>query len=114
MTAKNTLKKLNLEDRLKEAKLQEFKEQAKFQEGLNRLHKSADYQEFLLPKLQSAANNKWVDPTKFETKEAFFKAYTEAFGRAKAFQEIIDLLANSEAQLLRITKAMSGESKYEI
>jgi hypothetical protein len=35
-------------------------------------------------------------------------------GRAKAYQEIMDLLENAEARIEQMTKAMDPKAKYEI
>ena len=101
-------------DILKKQKLLQFKEELQVQEAFHRINKLEDYREHLLPKLQAAATNLWVDPAKFPDQQAFFKAYTESYGRARAYQEIIDLLASSEARISAITKAMDPKEKFAI
>ena len=98
----------------KKAKLHQLKQGLELQEALNRISQSEDYQEYLLPILLSAVKNKWLDPSGFKTYEEFHLAYSAAFGRAKAYGEIINMLAGSEAGANRITKAMDPEPKYEI
>ena len=66
---------------------------------------------YLLPKLKQALLNKWLEPSTFKTQEEFFKAYTEAHGRAKAYKEIIDLIENSEARIASIKKALDAPNK---
>lgn len=60
-------------------------------------------------------NNKWLEPSEFKTQEEFFKAYTEAHGRAMAYKEIIDLVGGSESKIASIKKAIDNSGKsYEI
>lgn len=48
--------------------------------------------------------NKWPDPSKFASKDEFFKAYTELYGKAKAFQEIIDMVNNAPQKITDLAK----------
>lgn len=89
MIQKDSLKNMN--NNSQEVKLQLIRWQA-----LNRLCKSTDYQQHLKPYLQQAFSNKWIDPSQFKTLGEFHKSYTENFGKATAFQEIIDLLDSAE------------------
>jgi hypothetical protein len=54
-------------------------------------------------------SNKWVDPTTYADKETFYKAYTDAFAKAKVFQELIDLLASQEQRIKEITKRLERD-----
>jgi len=94
------------------AKLQK---ELKLQEGLSRVRASDDFQNYLLPILERAAHNKWVNPVEFEDKEAFFKAYTESFMRAKAYEEIIQILEDASVRIDDIAKRLEkNENKKTI
>ena len=86
------------------------------QEGLHRLSKTDEYQLHLKPLLQRAVVNKWLDPADFKTLEHFHKAYSESFGRAKAYQEIMDMIDNAHHRIDDIKKqqAIKTASTYEI
>ena len=107
MTAKNTSK---------EQKLIQLRGKLAKQEAYNRLNKSADYQEHLLPVLKAAVNNKWIDPGLYSSRDEFFDAYTVAHGKAKAYTEIINKLAGAKDNAERLVDAMDPkkQEKYEI
>ena len=96
------------------SQLNQLRAELEKQEALSRLNKLEDYRKYLLPLLQGAVSNKWLEPSEFKTKEEFYKAYTDAYGRAKAFSEIISILETAEASAERTIKAMDPETKYEI
>jgi hypothetical protein len=67
-----------------------------------------DYQNYLLPKLQEACHNKWLDPAKFSDLPTFHKAYVESFARAAAYKEIMFILSNAESEIKRLTESLTG------
>ena len=86
-------------------------QELKKQEALERISKSQDYQEYLKPILESAVKNKWLDPSEFKSLEEFHKAYSESFGRASAFRELMMILDNAGTMARNISEQMSKPKK---
>lgn len=61
--------------------------------------------------LQEAFQNKWLDPSEFNSKEQFFKAYTEAHGKATAYVEIYDLLASAEQRAQQTSNQINNPKR---
>ena len=90
-------------------------------EALNRIRESEDYQQHLKPILEAAQLNKWLDPNQldkqgqplFPTVKEFHKVYTEAYGRAKAFEELQIMIDGSQKILENLSEQTLKKSKYE-
>jgi len=80
-------------------------------EAFNRLQGNPDYQQYLKPLLQQALNNLWPDPAQPD----FEKKYHIEYARAKAYQEIYNILETSKTMIENIRKQMSEpEKNYQI
>jgi len=80
-------------------------------EGLNLLAHNQEYQTYLKPLLQQAFHNKWPDPAQ----EDFDRKYIIEFSRAKAYEEIYNMLEMAEEMIKNLTKQMKDPQKnYEI
>lgn len=63
--------------------------------------------------------NKWLSPDErdkegkviYPTFESFHKAYSEAYGRARSYKDIFDLIEGAENEVLRITKLIANGKK---
>lgn len=78
------------------------------QQALQRLNSSEDYQKYLKPLLEAQVLNKWLDPSSFPTFESFHKAYSESFGRAAAFKEVLAYMSTAEAKIKVISDQLAG------
>jgi hypothetical protein len=80
-------------------------------EAFNRICKSEDYLLYLKPLLQQALNNKWPDPAQ----QDFDKKYIIEYSRAKAYEEIFNLMELAEGMIKNLRKQMDEpERNYEI
>jgi hypothetical protein len=80
-------------------------------EGLNLLSHNQEYRTYLKPLLQAAFHNKWPDPAQ----EDFDRKYIIEFSRAKAYEEIYNMLEMAETMIKSLTKQMKDPQKnYEI
>jgi ribosome-binding ATPase YchF (GTP1/OBG family) len=80
-------------------------------EAFNRLAQSQDYLQYLKPVLQQALTNKWPDPLQTN----FGDAYKVEYARAKAFEEIINIMASAESMIKNLVKQLEEpEKNYEI
>lgn len=75
-------------------------------EAFYQLSQTKQYKEYLKPLLEQT-QNKWLDPAQFKTVEEFHKAYSESWGRAKAFTELLNWFDNSEPMITQITKQLT-------
>ena len=97
------------------------KELRKWQ-ALSRLGKSKDYLEFLKPILEAVQHNKWLDPDQqdqqgkplFPDLQSFHKAYTEVYGKAKAFGELQTMIEMADAMIDNIAKQEKNKKSYEL
>ena len=88
-----------------------LKTKLKQMEGLTRICKSQDYQEYLKPILQEAFNNKWPDPTKAVSVEEFHKQYSEQYGRAMAYRELYNILENADIISRNVAEQIKNPTK---
>ena len=82
-------------------------------EALDRISKLQEYQEHLRPILINAQQNKWLEPEKFKTLDQFHKAYSEVYGRAKAFGEIQTMIDGASAMLKSLADVEGKKKSYE-
>lgn len=85
--------------------------QLKQAEALTRIYLSKDYQEVLLPLLQAAVSNKWLDPLQYPSQEEFHRAYLQMRAKAVVCQEQMDLLASQPQRVLNIRSRMAAPTK---
>jgi len=64
--------------------------------------------------LEHQVNNKWLDPAEFDSIEKFHKAYTEVYGKAKAFEEIISILNGANEMAKKTKESIVGKKDYAI
>ncbi len=76
------------------------------------LHNSKEYQEWLLPHLQTSLNNKWLDPLTYPNQEEFQRAYNQYRAKAVVYQELMDFLAY-QPKRYELLKAKKLEPKKE-
>lgn len=84
-------------------------------EALFRLKQQQEWVMYLKPLLSLQLTNKWLDPTKYPSNEEFIRAYDAMYGRAIAYQEIIDLIDSSESRIEEIKRQLEiTEKSYGI
>jgi hypothetical protein len=76
------------------------------EESLFRLAKQEDYQLTLRPLLQQETQIQWLNPQDYPNKEAFQEAYNLAFSKAKAYENILNLLDGSGKRAEAIRKEL--------
>lgn len=84
-----------------------FSQELLKQQALNRLWVNQDFQQHLLPLLKQ--ENKWLNPQEFNNDAEFQRAYNVIWAKARAFDEIISLLAGSEQRIRDIQKRMEKD-----
>lgn len=90
-------------------RLLQFSKQLREFQGLHRVWINPDFQQFLLPRLKQ--DNKWLDPQDFKDDKEFQRAYNVTWARAKASDEIIELLQGADQRARDIQKRIERESK---
>lgn len=96
----------------KKEKLQADLEKA---QALNRLFKSADCQNYLVPALKSMAEVRWLDVEKFKDKDAFVYKYQEMKAKANAYDELLRLLERMEEAEKKLSEQLkTPETTYAI
>lgn len=84
-------------------------------EAFYRLKQQSEWEMYLKPLLSRQLTNKWLDPTKYPSNEEFIRAYDAMYGRALAYQEIIDLIDKSDVRIEEIKRQLEvGEKSYGI
>lgn len=71
-------------------------------EGLFRLYKSNEFQEFLLPFLRKATDVKWLDIKTFKDKDDFIYEYQKIKAKAEAYAELINMMEGLEAKINKL------------
>jgi hypothetical protein len=64
--------------------------------------------------LEHQVSNKWLDPAEFDSFEKFHKAYAEVYGKAKAFEEIINMLSGASGMAKKTKESIVGKKNYAI
>lgn len=77
------------------------------QEAFNRIYKSIDFQNFVLPVFKKVVNNDvWPNPSNYKTNEEFLKAYSEEYYRTNAYKELLKVFSGAEDAINTIRKEL--------
>lgn len=96
-------------------KKEKFQRELEKTQALNRLHKSTEYQNYLLPALKELAKVRWLDIDKFKDRDTFVFKYQEMKAKAQAYEELIRLLEGMEEAEKKINAILNTpETTYAI
>jgi IS4 transposase len=96
-------------------KKEKFQRELEKTQALNRLHKSTEYQLYLLPALKELSKVRWLEIDKFKDRDTFVFKYQEMKAKAEAYEELIRLLAGMEEAEKKIATILNTpEANYAI
>jgi len=84
-------------------------------QALNRLYKSTDCQNYLVPVLNELVKVRWLDVEKYKDKDTFIFKYQEMKAKAQAYEELLRLLEHmEEAEKTLAKQIVADPSSYVI
>lgn len=72
------------------------------EEDLNKLYKSEEFRRSLQPLLEAEQTPPLLNPQDYPNQDKFLEAYSLAWGKCKAYQELKKLFADAESRAKKI------------